>query len=102
MTIHTKFNIPTNRVGALLTLDQILVNFEQAKLLLDKVKGIHVSLKVESSCVYLTVKDDLSYMEISQHHMHPQALVYRELARPSQVKTPSPERLVQLVKMYFL
>lgn len=100
--IHTKFYKPVNRVGELLTLDELLVIWSEAKDLIDCVGlGLVVEVYVENCSVYISAKDDLSKIVISQHHMQPQALVYRELANSSKIKTPTAKRLAELVENYF-
>lgn len=102
LRIHTKFNKPVNRVGALLTLDELLVIWNDAKECIDSLElGLNVQVYVESCSVCLSAKDDLTNIVISQHHMHPQALVYRELGKSSKIKTPTAKRLAALVKEYF-
>ncbi|MGL1062156.1 hypothetical protein [Vibrio vulnificus] len=99
---HTKFNKPVNRVGALLTLDELLVIWSDAKECIDSLElGLNVSVYVESCSVWISAKDDLTKIVISQHHMHPQALVHRELGKSSKIKTPTAKRLTALVKEYF-
>uniref|UniRef100_UPI001586AC20 hypothetical protein n=1 Tax=Vibrio sonorensis TaxID=1004316 RepID=UPI001586AC20 len=63
--------------------------------------GLNVSVYVESCSVWISAKDDLTKIVISQHHMHPQALVHRELGKSSKIKTPTAKRLTALVKEYF-
>lgn len=102
MRLHTKFNIPENRVGRLLTLDELLAIWKDAKLQIDSLKfDLNVEVYVENCSVYLSVNDDLTKIVISQHHMYPQALVYRELGKSSKIKTPTSKKLVTVVKEYF-
>lgn len=99
---HTKFNIPANRVGSLLTLDELLVIWNEAKSLIEGFKiGLNVQVYVENCSVFISINDNFTEMAISQHHMHPQALVYRELGKCSKVKTPTAKRLAGLVRDYF-
>lgn len=100
--IHSKFYIPTNRVGALLTLDELMVIWKESEIAINRtIPTLKVSLYSKLSTVYLEVEDDLSKIIISQSHMFPRAVIYRELGNSSKVKTPDSCKILKLVDNYF-
>lgn len=98
--IHTKFNIPRNRVGSLLTGDELLIIFNEAKAILEASTEYVITVEDSGGFITLSALNDLDSIVISQHHYYPTALVQRELGRRSNIKTPSAKRLTSLVKTY--
>lgn len=99
--IHTKFDIPLNRVGCLRTLDEIKEIFTEAASII-KIDGVFVSVDFEETAgVVLTASDDLCSIKVSQNHFFPTALVLRDPGNKSHIKSPDAYRIRSIVMKYF-
>ncbi|WP_415912454.1 hypothetical protein [Neptuniibacter sp. QD37_11] len=98
---HTKFNCARNRVGDLPTLDEIMVSMDAIKAYVESETPLAVKLTRQGAEMIMMIEDDLKYMQISQHHFYPQALIHRELGNKSHLKNLDLKRVIPVIKRYF-